>query len=149
MKIFLQEQYKSRISLRDGVYNAIPVGFEYRSKTKLYRLRMNPFPTEGKMHGYDTQITYLKSLLYIMMAEDAQRPLEATAQPQDAKLVRTLPVISETYLNPRSTPKTTSTGHCGGTCATQRQPMVHATTGGVSRQNSVRWGTLPRLCHPV
>jgi hypothetical protein len=38
-----------------------------------------------------------------MMAEDAQRPLEPAAQPQEAKLVRNLPVISETFLNPKST----------------------------------------------
>jgi hypothetical protein len=39
-----------------------------------------------------------------MMAEDAHRPLlEPAAQPQDAKLARNLPVISETFLNPRST----------------------------------------------
>jgi hypothetical protein len=105
LKTFLQEQYKSRILRRDGVYNnnTISVGSEYRSKTKPYRLRMNPFPTEGKTNSNDTQITsYLKSLLYVMMAE-AKRPLEPTAQPQDAKLVRNLPVISETFLNPRST----------------------------------------------
>jgi hypothetical protein len=103
LKTFLQEQYKSRMLLRDGVYKTIPVGSEYRSKTKPYRLRMNPLPTESRTNSNDVQITYLKSLLNVMMAEDAQRPLEATAQPQDAKLVRNLPVISQQFLNPRST----------------------------------------------
>jgi hypothetical protein len=102
LKTYLQEQYKSRTLLRDGVYT-IPVGSEYRSKKKPYRLRMIPLPTESKRNGNDTQITYLKSLLYVMMAEDAQRALEPAAQPQDAKLVRNLPVISETFLNLKST----------------------------------------------
>ena len=38
-----------------------------------------------------------------MMAEDAQRSLDTAAQPQKAKLVRNLPVISETFVNPKST----------------------------------------------
>ncbi len=106
LKTFLQEQYKSRILLRGGVYNTIPVGSEYRSKTKPYRLRMIHFlqKAKRKTNSNDTQITtYLKSLIYVMMAEGTQRPLEPTAQPQDAKLVRNLPVISETFLNSRST----------------------------------------------
>jgi hypothetical protein len=103
LKTYLQEQFRSRTLLRDGVYNTIPVGSEYRSKKKPYRFRMNPLPTEKKKNGNDTHITYLKSLLYVMMVEDAQRPLEPTTQPQEAKLVRNLPVISETFLNPRST----------------------------------------------
>ena len=48
------------------------------------------------------QITYLKNLLYLMIAEDLKRPNEATAQASDAKLVRQLPVISDLFLNPRS-----------------------------------------------
>ena len=139
LKTFLQEQYKSRILLRGGVYNTIPVGSEYRSKTKPYRLRMNPFPTEGKTNRNDTQIAYLKSLLSIMMAEGAQRPLEPTAQPQDAKHVRNFPQSKV------DAPQKNSTSHSGGTCATQRQPMVHAPPGEISRQNSVGRGTFPRL----
>lgn len=103
LKTYLQEQFKSRKLMRDGVYNTIPVPSEYRSRKKPYRLRMNPFPTEGKTNGNATHITYLKSLLYVMMAEDAKRPLDTAAQHVDAKLVRKLPVISETFLNPRST----------------------------------------------
>ena len=103
LKNYLQEQFKARMLLRDAVYKTIPVLSEYRSKKKPYRLRMNPFPTEGKTPGTNAQITYLKSLLNVMMAEDAQRPLEPTAQPQDAKLVRSLPVIVATFVNPRST----------------------------------------------
>ncbi len=37
------------------------------------------------------------------MAEDNLRPLEPAAKPEDAKLVRQLPVISEQYLNSSST----------------------------------------------
>jgi hypothetical protein len=103
LKTYLQEQFKSRMLLRDGLYKTIPVLSECRSKKKPYRIRMNPFPTEGKTPSTDTQITYLKSLLTVMMAEDANRPLEPTAVPQDAKLVRNLPVISNTFVNPRST----------------------------------------------
>ncbi len=102
LKSYLQDQFKSRKLLRNGVYFTIPVGSEYRAKTKPYALRMNPFPSEGKTTSNATQIAYLKGLLYIMMAEDAKRPVEPTAQAEDAKLVRNLPVISEAYLNPRS-----------------------------------------------
>jgi hypothetical protein len=38
-----------------------------------------------------------------MIAEDNLRPLEPTARPEDAKLVRQSPVISEEFLNPSST----------------------------------------------
>jgi hypothetical protein len=37
------------------------------------------------------------------MAKDAKCALEPTALPQNAKLVRNLPVISENFVNPRST----------------------------------------------
>jgi hypothetical protein len=103
LKSYLQNQFKSRKILRNGVYLTIPVGSEYRAKKKPYALRMNPFPRDGKTTSNDTQIiAYMKGLLYIMMAEDSKRPMETTAQSEDAKLVRNLPVISEAYLNPRS-----------------------------------------------
>jgi hypothetical protein len=37
-----------------------------------------------------------------MIGEDLLRPLEPTARPEDQKLVRQLPVISERYVNPES-----------------------------------------------
>ncbi len=37
-----------------------------------------------------------------MIGEDLMRPLEPTARPEDQKLVRRLPVISERYVNPES-----------------------------------------------
>jgi hypothetical protein len=48
LKNYLQEQFKTRILLRDALYKTIPVLSEYRSKKKPYRIRMNPFPTEGE-----------------------------------------------------------------------------------------------------
>ncbi len=102
-KTYLQNQFRRRKLLHNGVYHTIPMGSEYRAKKKSYTLRMNPFPSKGKTPNNETQIAYVKGLLYVMMAEDAKRPLELTAQSEDAKLVRNLPVISEAYLNPRST----------------------------------------------
>jgi hypothetical protein len=63
---------------------------------------MNPHPVAGIKTTTDTQITYLKNLLYVMIAEDRQRPLEPTAAAEDTKLVRRLPVISDVFLNPIS-----------------------------------------------
>ena len=37
-----------------------------------------------------------------MIAEDLKRSLETTVRPEDTKLVRRLPVISEIFLNPES-----------------------------------------------
>jgi hypothetical protein len=71
------------------------------------------------------QIAYLKSLLYVMIAEDAKRPLEPAAGSKDVKLVRNLPVISEHFVNPRST-------HLKklqeSAVAALAQPMVYAIT---------------------
>jgi hypothetical protein len=103
LKTYLQDQFRSRKLLRNGDYVTIPIGSDYRGKKKPYTLRMNPFPKEGKAPSNEAQIAYLKGLLYVMMAEDAKRPLEPTGHSNDAKLVRNLPVISEAYLNPRST----------------------------------------------
>ena len=86
LKTYLQEQFKSRMLLRDGLYKTIPVLSECRSKKKPYRIRMNPFSTEGKTPSTDAQITYLKSLLTVMMAEDAKRLLEPTAVPKTQSL---------------------------------------------------------------
>ncbi len=103
LKTYLQEQFKSRKLLRNGTYNTIPIVSEYRSKAKPYALRMNPHPVEGLKQNNDIQITYLKKLLRVMVAEDNFRSLEPTARPEDAKLVRQLPVISDEFLNPSST----------------------------------------------
>ena len=89
--------------MRNGTYNTIPIGSEYRSKAKPYPLRMNPHPIEGIKVKNERQTQYLIQLLQVMMAEDNLRPLEPTGRPEDAKLVRQLPVISEQYLNPSST----------------------------------------------
>jgi hypothetical protein len=64
---------------------------------------MNPHPVEGIKVNNEMQIKYQKKLLQVMIAEDNLRPLEPTARPEDAKLVRQLPVISDQYLNPSST----------------------------------------------
>ena len=66
LKTFLQEQYRSRMLLRDGVYKTIPVGSEYRSKTKPYRLRMNPLPTESRTNSNDLQITVRKDFNVVL-----------------------------------------------------------------------------------
>jgi hypothetical protein len=102
LKTYLQDQFRSRKILRDGKYNTIPIGSDFRSKAKPYPLRMNPHPMEGIKVNNEMQIQYLKNILHVMMAEDNLRPLEPTAKPEDAKLVRQLPVISEQYLNPSS-----------------------------------------------
>ncbi len=62
LKTYLQEQFRSRMLLRDGLYKTIPVLSEYRSQKKPYRIRMNPFPTEGKTPSTDAQITYLNQI---------------------------------------------------------------------------------------
>lgn len=102
LKTYLQDQFKCRKLLHFGNYRSIPLVSEFRSKAKPYPLRMNPEPIAGKTSTTTMQITYLKNLLYLMIAEDLKRPNEATAQASDAKLVRRLPVISDLYLNPRS-----------------------------------------------
>ncbi len=103
LKTYLQDRFKSRKLLRNGTYKTIPIVSEYRSKAKPYALRMNSHPVEGLKQNNDMQITYLKQLLRVMMAEDNLRPLEPTARPEDAKLVRQLPVISKEFPNPSST----------------------------------------------
>ena len=46
------------------------------------------------------QLEYLAQLLTLMIAEDSTRQLEPTLRPDETKLVRSLPVISECFLNP-------------------------------------------------
>ncbi len=87
-KTYLQNQFKSRKLLYDGMYSNIPVGSRFRSNAKPYRLRMNPKPAPGMPITTDTCIAYLKALLYEMISEDNKRPREATARPEDTKLIR-------------------------------------------------------------
>jgi hypothetical protein len=63
---------------------------------------MNPESIAGKTATTTMQITYLKNVLYLMIAEDLKRPNEATAQASDTKVVRRLTVISDLFLNLRS-----------------------------------------------
>jgi hypothetical protein len=98
LRTFLQEQFKSRKLLRNNLYNTIPDASEFRMKKKPYKLRMNPHPTPGANITTEMQISYLIRLLYLMIDEDLQRPLEHQARPEDTQLVRRLPVISQTYL---------------------------------------------------
>ena len=102
LKTYLQEQYKSRKLLHFGKYHTIPLTSEFRSRAKPYNLRMTPTPDAGVKLNTEMQITYLRNLLFAMIAEDLQRPLEATARAEDTQLVRKLPVISELFLNPES-----------------------------------------------
>ena len=104
VRTYLQEQYKSRKLLRNGKYNTIPSTStsEFRQRVKPYALRMNPFPNEEGKITTDMQITYLTKLLHLMINEDLRRTFEPTARPEDQKLVRRLPVLSEQHLNPES-----------------------------------------------
>ena len=102
LKTYLQDQYKSRRILRNGIYNNIPLVSEFRQKVKPHALRMNPFPTVGNKINTNIQIAYLRKLLHVMIGEDLKRPLEPTARSEDQKLVRRLPVICERYINPES-----------------------------------------------
>ena len=98
---YLQDQYKARMVLRQGIYLSIPTPSEYRSKSKPHKLRMQPHPDPAKKTTTNDRITYLIQLLRLMMLEDAQRH-EPTLQPEDNTVVRRLPVVSEIYINPLS-----------------------------------------------
>jgi hypothetical protein len=97
LRTYLQEQFKTRELLHFGKYNTIPLMSDFRSRAKPYALRMNPSPVMGVKISTDMQITYLKNLLFAMIKEDLQRPLETTARPEDTQLVQRLPVISEMF----------------------------------------------------
>jgi hypothetical protein len=98
--IYLREQFKGRNLLRKGNYKTIPTVSTFRSVTKPYKLRMNPPTQPGLKITTNEQIEYLTQLLTIMIAEDSLRQLEPTLRPDETKLVRCLPVISERFLNP-------------------------------------------------
>ena len=91
-----------RLLLHFGNYKTIGLTSEFRSRTKPYAIRINPLPVPGVKISTDMHITYLKNLLYLMIAEDLSRPLAQIARPEDNKLVRRLPVISELFQNPES-----------------------------------------------
>jgi hypothetical protein len=99
---YLQDQYNSRRIRHNSVYLSIPTPSEYRSKTKPYKLRMNPHPKAGIKTSTHDCIAYLLKLLRLMMIEDDQRPLESNIRHEDNTLVRRLPVVSESYINPLS-----------------------------------------------
>jgi len=98
--MYLREQFKGRNLLRKGNYKTIPTVSTFRSVTKPYKLRMNPPTQPGLKITTNEQIEYLTQLLTIMIAEDSLRQLEPTLRPDETKLVRCLPVISERFLNP-------------------------------------------------
>ena len=100
MRTYLQDQYRSRLLLYNGIYNTIPTTSEYRSAAKPYKLRMNPHPDKGNNATRDVQIGYLQRLLHVMIAEDQLRYRQQTVGFDNTNLVRRLPVISEAYLNP-------------------------------------------------
>jgi hypothetical protein len=102
LKSYLLDQVKSRSLLHFGKYKTIGLTSEFRSRTKPYAIRLNPLPVLGVKITTDMHITYLKNLLNLMIAEDLSRPLAQTARPEDNKLVRRLPVISELFQNPGS-----------------------------------------------
>jgi hypothetical protein len=99
---YLQDQYKSRNIRMKGMYLSIPSPSDYRSKSKPYKLRMQPHPLSACKPSTDAQIAYLLQLLKLMMHEDAGRNVQATVTPEDNSVVRRLPVVSETYINPIS-----------------------------------------------
>jgi len=99
---YLQQQFKARKLLRKGLYNTIPNVSRFRSLKKPYTLRMNPPAQPGIKLTAKAQIEYLTDLLHIMMAEDSMRELQPTMRPDENKLVRSLPVISEMFQNPEA-----------------------------------------------
>ncbi len=103
LRTYLQDQYKSRKFIHNGIYHSIPEVSEYRSSTKPFKLRMNPDRGTGTKVTTDMQNSHLKRLLYLMISEDRERPLHATVGHGDTQLIRRLPVIAHAYTNPVST----------------------------------------------
>jgi hypothetical protein len=99
---YLQEQFKSRKLLRNGLYLSIPAQSPYRSKSKPYPLRMHPLPDPAKKATTGDCITYLRSLVRLMVTEDLARPLEPGAVLANTNILRRLPIVSELYVNPVS-----------------------------------------------
>jgi hypothetical protein len=99
---YLQDQFKSRNIRMKGVYLSIPTPSEYRSRTKPYKLRMQPHPVLACKPSTDAQIAYLIKLLELMMMEDEGRHAQLNIFQGNNTVVRSLPVVSETYINPLS-----------------------------------------------
>jgi hypothetical protein len=72
---YLEEQYKSRKLLRNGIYLSIPTTSMYRSTAKPYPLRMKPHPDPTRKTTTMDCIEYLHTLLRLMITEDLARPL--------------------------------------------------------------------------
>jgi hypothetical protein len=100
LRTYLQDQYRSRLLLHNGINSTIPTTSDFRSTAKPYKLRMNPHPNKGDNTTTDEQIGYLQRLLQVMIAEDLQRAQQRTVGCENTNLVRRLPVICKAYLNP-------------------------------------------------
>jgi hypothetical protein len=99
---FLQDQYRSRLLLQNGLYKTIPLLSEFRMKKKPFKLRIKPHASPGENTKTNEQISYLTCLLHVMIAEDQQRSHEPTVRLEEIQLVRRLPVVSVAYLDPES-----------------------------------------------
>ncbi len=105
LRTFLQHQFKSRKLQHNAMYTAIPEVSEYRSTTKPFKLRRNPYSATGEKITTNMQISHLlvQRLLYLVIFEDLQRTLEPTVGHEHTQLVRRLPIVSHAFLNPAST----------------------------------------------
>jgi hypothetical protein len=129
---------------------------------KPFQLRMEPHkPTNGKLTMAD-KLEHLMSPLPLMIIEDLSRRAEPTVEVEDTGLVRRLPVLNETYLNPQPTVTTEDQTGTRNACCPEdvppRQPLVHQTSSRMGRQNLVRWSlhnpgsmsiTLATIAFPV
>ena len=99
---YLEEQFRSRKLLRNGVYLSIPENSPFRSRSKPFSLRLKPHEEPSKKATTTDRIAYLVRLLRVMITEDQDRPLDPADAFEDKKLIRQLPVISQVYINPVS-----------------------------------------------
>jgi hypothetical protein len=63
---------------------------------------MQSHPDVAGKASTDAQIAYLLQLLELMMTEDSERHAQLTNVPADKTVVRRLPVVPDTYVNPLS-----------------------------------------------
>jgi hypothetical protein len=82
---YLQEQFKGRKLLRQGIYNTIPTLSKFRSLTKPYKLRMFPPTNPQRRVSTHEHIVYLRELLSIMIAEDSTRAENPILQAQQKR----------------------------------------------------------------
>ncbi len=100
---YLEEQFRTRKLLRNGVYMSIPQDSPFRSKSKPYSLRLiKPHEDLSKKATTTDRIAYLVRLLRVMITEDQDRPLEPADALQDRQIIRRLSVVSQVYINPVS-----------------------------------------------